>query len=143
MFPPRTKGVHRTFAFALALGSLLAGCSDIYLDRRETISSGAGDAVAANAIEQTNDPWPRNSSNRHLTFNGQRMERAVGCYRIDKVTPPVDINPSTDALVGITPPPAAVCDNKMLLDDAQSAGGTSSGGTSGGNSNQPMSGLRQ
>src|ERR1700732_3955473 len=96
MSPSRTKGVPRRLVFALTLSSLLAGCSDIYLDRRETIALGAGDAVAANAAEQTNDPWPRNSFNRHLTFNGQRMQRAVGCYRLDKVTQPVDINPSSD-----------------------------------------------
>jgi hypothetical protein len=128
MSPSRTKGVPRTLVFALTLSSLLAGCSDIYLDRRETIALGAGDAVAANAAEQTNDPWPRNSFNRHLTFNGQRMQRAVGCYRLDKVTQPVDINPSSDVEAVIAPPPPAVCDNKMLLDDAQSTAGPSAGG---------------
>jgi hypothetical protein len=111
----------------MALGSLLAGCSDIYLERRETISLGAGDAVSANAVEQMNDPWPRNSSNRNLTFNGQRMERAVGCYRLDKVTQPVDINPSSDIAAAIVPPPPAACDNKMLLDDTQPAAGASPG----------------
>ena len=31
---------------AIGLGAWLAGCSDIYLDRRETIALGGGDAVA-------------------------------------------------------------------------------------------------
>jgi hypothetical protein len=133
MSPPRTKSAHRTALLALALGSLLTGCSDIYLARRDTISPGGGDAVAANMVEQMNDPWPRNSQNKNLTFNGQRMQRAVGCYRLDKVTPPVDINPSSDMAAIAPPPPPAACDNKMLQDDAQSAGGVSAGSISSSN----------
>ena len=38
----------RTLALAALLGALLAGCSDIYFDRRDTIALGAGDAIAAN-----------------------------------------------------------------------------------------------
>jgi hypothetical protein len=127
MSPSRTKDAHRIAAFAMALSSFLTGCSDIYLARRDTISPGGGDAVAANAVEQMNDPWPRESFNKNLTFNGQRMQRAVGCYRLDKVTPPVDINPSSDVAALAPPPPPAACDNKMLLDDAQSANGGSTG----------------
>jgi hypothetical protein len=50
MLRPRIKGVKRTIATAVTLGAMLAGCSDIYLDRRETVSLGAGDAVAANQV---------------------------------------------------------------------------------------------
>ena len=74
----------------MALGALLAGCSDIYFDRRETIALGAGDAVAANEVEQMVDPWPPHSGNNNIAFNGEQMQRAVECYRTDKVIQPVE-----------------------------------------------------
>ena len=107
------------------LGALLAGCSDVYFERRESIALGAGDAVAANQVEQMVDPWPPNSNNRNLTFNGERMQRAVECYRIDKVTQPVDLDPSTDA----APPRATgMCAGQMQQGSAQAAAGTAIGG---------------
>jgi hypothetical protein len=57
-------------AGSLMLGAILAGCSDIYYDRRETISLGADDAVATNRVTHMVDPWPRYSDNRNLAFNG-------------------------------------------------------------------------
>ncbi len=82
----------RTVAAATALGAVLAGCSDpgLYLDRRDTIALSAGDAVAANAAEQTVNPWPWTSDNTNIAFNGQKMQSAIERYRADKVTPPVD-----------------------------------------------------
>jgi hypothetical protein len=79
-------------AVAGLLGVLLAGCSDpgLYLDRRDTIALGAGDAVAADAAMQTVDPWPRESGNTHIAANGQRMQSAVERYRTNNVTQPVD-----------------------------------------------------
>jgi hypothetical protein len=110
MFPSKTERVHRILAIAVALGWLLGGCSDLYFDRRELVSFGGGDAIAANAAEQTIDPWPANSQNNNLRFNGPRMQRAVECYRNNKVTPPVDIDPSTDTAAMLVPPsPPATC----------------------------------
>jgi hypothetical protein len=40
-----------------AFGLMLTGCSDIYTDRRETVALGAGDAMAANRVTHTIDPW--------------------------------------------------------------------------------------
>jgi hypothetical protein len=113
----RTGGAGRALAAATALASLLAGCSDVYFDRRETVALGANDAVAANAIEQMVDPWPPYSNDKNLTFNGERMQRAVECYRIDKVTPPTDLNPSTDSAVP-PPPPGPVCGGQMSAGSA-------------------------
>jgi hypothetical protein len=87
---PRTERAARTIAAALALCSMVAGCSDIYFDRRETIALSGGDAVAANAVAQTIDPWPPHSGNTNIAFNGQRMQSAVEHYRLNKVAPPVD-----------------------------------------------------
>ncbi|HEX3503523.1 MAG TPA: hypothetical protein VHU22_09040 [Xanthobacteraceae bacterium] len=113
MFRSGTKRTNRAVSIAVLLASLLAGCSDLYFDRRETIAFGGGDSVAANAAEQTVDPWPRNSNNNHLTFNGQRMQRAVECYRYNKVTPPADIDPSIEGASLIPPPQPATCDSAL------------------------------
>lgn len=125
MSRPGINGAQRGVAAAVMLGVLLAGCSDVYFDRRETIALGAGDAVAANQVEQMVDPWPPNSSNRNLTFNGERMQRAVECYRIDKVTQPVDLDPSTDAAL---PAPSGMCAGRMTAGSAQPAAGTAIAG---------------
>jgi hypothetical protein len=127
MSRPGINGARRGIAAALLFGGLLAGCSDVYFDRRDTIALGGGDAVAANQVEQMVDPWPRSSANKNLTFNGERMQRAVQCYRIDKVTPPVDLDPSTDSA---PPPPAAgaMCAGQMTSGSAAPAADTAIGG---------------
>jgi hypothetical protein len=81
---------------ALTLATLLtalAGCSQ-YLDHRETISLGGGDSVATNMASQTVDPWPRDSANRNIAYNGDKMQSAVERYRTNKVIPPQGIGTS-------------------------------------------------
>jgi hypothetical protein len=90
----RTDRAVRIFAGAVALGVTLAACSDIYIDRRETVGLSAGDAVAANEITQMVDPWPPNSGNNHIAYNGQRMQAAVERYRNNRVIPPVNATTS-------------------------------------------------
>jgi hypothetical protein len=83
---------------------MIAGCSspDLYLDRRDTISFSAGDAIAANIVAQTIDPWPRVAANRNIETNGEKMQGAIERYRTNKVTPlkalstsSVEFNPSS------------------------------------------------
>ena len=74
---------------AAALGTALGGCSEIYFDRREGVTLGGGDAVAANATMQTIDPWPARSGNTNIAENGQRMQSAVERYRTGRVIQPV------------------------------------------------------
>jgi hypothetical protein len=66
----------------------LAGCSDLYFDRRESISLSAGDDVYSNQVTQMVDPWPANSANRNISYNGDKMQSAVERYRTNKVIPP-------------------------------------------------------
>ena len=73
--------------FALAAATALSGCTDMYLDRRDTVTFGAGDAVAANKVTQMVDPWPVYAGNRNLAFDGERMQAAAERYRTNKVTP--------------------------------------------------------
>jgi hypothetical protein len=82
----------------------LAGCSDIYFDRRETIAPSAGDAVQINKVTMMVDPWPPASANKNIAFNGIVMGRAAARYRVGRVIPPC--NPVTSTIAG----------NKCVLD---------------------------
>ena len=94
-FPSRTK-----LLAAIALASVLGGCSDIYYDRRESISPGAGDSVMANRVVHTIDPWPANVGNQKIAFDGQRIQAAQERYRQNKVIPPVSISTSSASFQG-------------------------------------------
>lgn len=124
MSRPRIKQASRAVATVAALGALVAGCaadSDVYLDRRQTIALGAGDAIASNSVEQMTDPWPRYSNNNNLTFDGERMQRAVQCYRANRVVQPVDLDPMNDN----APPamPIGQCEGRMATGSAPPAAG--------------------
>ena len=77
---------NRLAVLALA-APLLGACTDMYLDRRDTVSFAAGDAVAVNKITQMIDPWPPYAGNRNIAFDGERMQAAAERYRTNKVTP--------------------------------------------------------
>jgi hypothetical protein len=72
----------------LIASTALAGCSDIYYDRRETVAPGAADAVASNMAVQTVDPWPRNVADQNISMNGSRAELAIQRYRTGRVISP-------------------------------------------------------
>lgn len=82
-------------AVAVALGTALTGCSDVYTDRRQTIGLSAGDAMASNQVTQMVDPWPVNSANRNIAFNGEKMQSAVERYRTNKIYQPVGATTSS------------------------------------------------
>jgi hypothetical protein len=73
---------------ALAGSTVLGGCTDMYLDRRDTVSFAAGDAVAANKVTHMIDPWPPYAGDRNIAFDGERMQMAAERYRTDKVKAP-------------------------------------------------------
>ena len=95
MFPSKTNA--RVIAPALLCGTLLAGCSDIYFDRRETIVPSAGDAVAANRVTMMVDPWPASSANKNIAFNGEKMQTAHERYRTGRIIAPVNATTSSVA----------------------------------------------
>jgi len=82
---------------AAFLCAALAGCSDIYYDRRETVALGADDAKATDEIVQMIDPWPPQVGNRRIVFDGNKMQTAVERYRTNKVYPPVNLATSSVA----------------------------------------------
>jgi hypothetical protein len=78
----------------VALGTLIAvlgGCSE-YIDRRDTIALSGGNAVATDAVTHMVDPWPRESANRNIAFNGPRME---GAFERNRVIAPRGIGTSS------------------------------------------------
>ena len=83
----------RTFALGVLL-VVLGGCSE-YLDRRDTIAKSGGNAVATNVMTQMVDPWPRESADRNIAFNGVRMESAFERYRNNRVIAPRGIGTSS------------------------------------------------
>jgi hypothetical protein len=70
---------------ALAATTLLGACTDMYLDRRDTVSFAAGDAPAANKVTHMVDPWPVRAGDRNIPHDGERMAAAAERYRTDKV----------------------------------------------------------
>lgn len=79
----------KAVAAVVALASAVAGCSEMYYDRRGTVSLGAGDALATNKVTQMVDPWPAASAKNNIAFNGQRMQAAQDRYNRGQVITPV------------------------------------------------------
>jgi hypothetical protein len=118
-------------AAAIVATMLLGGCSDIYMDHRDSISFTAGDAVEANKTAQIYDPWPQHSRNVNYAANGQRMQSAVERYRNNLVTPPV----SPMALQSGNPSMLAAqtgSQNNQAQNNASQSGGPSNAGAPGG-----------
>ena len=82
----RFSNAMRTLALA-GLFAVLGGCSE-YLDRRESIALSGGNAVHTDIVTQMVDPWPPESANRNIAFNGPKMETAFERYRTNRVIPP-------------------------------------------------------
>jgi hypothetical protein len=86
MFP--SKFPRKSLAvLALVATTGLAGCTDMYLDRRDTVSFAAGDAVASNKVTHMVDPWPVRAGDRNIPHDGERAAAAAERYRTNRVTP--------------------------------------------------------
>jgi hypothetical protein len=85
-----TSANKSAFAAILLFGGLVAGCAqpDLYLDRRDSITFHAGDAIRSNIVAQTIDPWPKHAANRDIAYNGDRMQAAGERYRTGKIIQP-------------------------------------------------------
>jgi len=63
---------------------VLSACTQYqnrYVERADTITLSAGDAVASNAALQIPTPWPRYSNDTTIAMDGERIARAVARYR--------------------------------------------------------------
>jgi hypothetical protein len=52
-----------------------------YVEREDTVTLSAGDAVASNAAVQIPTPWPRYSNDTTIAMDGERIARAVARYK--------------------------------------------------------------
>jgi hypothetical protein len=52
-----------------------------YLQRKDGVSFGAGNAKEVNTVTHMIDPWPRYVGNTRIPGNGERMSGAVERYR--------------------------------------------------------------
>ena len=85
----------RILAVSAALSTVLAACSDLYYDRRDSIHLSVGDANASNIAVQTIDPWPRHAANRNILTNGEKIQPAIQRYKEGKVTQPRGLGTSS------------------------------------------------
>jgi hypothetical protein len=64
----------------LSASFALTACSE-YLDRKETVLFGAGEAVATNQLAHTIDPWSAHAANTRILASGERLGAAVRRYQ--------------------------------------------------------------
>jgi hypothetical protein len=109
----RSATIAATIFIGLAGSQAVAWDSDFfgqYLERKDTIVSGAGDARDVNAATHIIDPWRRNVGNRRIPANGERAAGAVERYRTN--TPqnvPCTISPDFEVGSGIRSQTARNC----------------------------------
>ncbi|HEY2135817.1 MAG TPA: hypothetical protein VGH49_08000 [Xanthobacteraceae bacterium] len=92
---PRNSDKRKVVVVAVLLGSVLAGCSDLYYDRRETVTFAADEAVASAQATQIIDPWPAAAANRAHTSNGARVAGAIERYRTGQIIEPKGTDTNT------------------------------------------------
>jgi type IV pilus biogenesis protein CpaD/CtpE len=97
------KSLHVTL---LPIACLALSACNQYLERKDTITMSAGDAVAANEAAQVIDPWPRHSQNNNIPMDGVKAQRAIQQYRSNGVNgqPPSGGPPSGGGGPGAPPP---------------------------------------
>jgi hypothetical protein len=96
------RSATRLLIASMLLGVTLGGCSDIYFDRRDTISLVSGEAMAANRVTHTIDPWSSASGNRNIAYNGEKAAVAAERYRTGRVIPPINATTSSAAYSHVT-----------------------------------------
>jgi hypothetical protein len=63
---------------ALAAALVLSGCEhDRYADRRDSVTFGAGDSIAANKALQIIDPWPQDARTIRHGTSGEQAAAAM------------------------------------------------------------------
>src|SRR4051794_40347512 len=100
----RSRGI--TVA-VLAATTMVGACTDMYLDRPDTVSFEASNASAANKAIQTIDPSPVYGARQDIADDGERAAAAAERYRTNKVTQPTGIGTSSVKYDQPAPQPVA------------------------------------
>ena len=83
-------------AATVGVATVLSGCAGSpYLERRDAITIGAGDAVARNRAIHTINPRPRHAFRTHIHTDGERMNNAMEAYRDPNSSPSGDDDSDT------------------------------------------------
>jgi hypothetical protein len=94
----------RTLRLFFALGCALpAVACDNYLDRRDTVTFGAGNAVAANKALQIIDPW--NQASRTIEQGSSGEQAAAAIEKLRKRSSGEEAAPAAPTPVMLTPAP--------------------------------------
>jgi len=80
---PRALGAG-VVAIVLGVGACTSDFRQEYLAHTDKVTSGAGNAVAANRAVHTIDPWPYHSQNTQIDIDGKRSQ--VGTRRYESNT---------------------------------------------------------
>ncbi|ACI57660.1 ABC-type uncharacterized transport system auxiliary subunit [Rhizobium leguminosarum] len=64
----------------LAAAGLVSGCAD-YMNHRDTITFGAGNAMEANKAIHTEDPFPPEAQRTHIASDGKVVRRVMTEYQ--------------------------------------------------------------
>lgn len=88
----------------LGAAAILPGCVNDYeyLNHRDTITLGAGDAIARNKAIHTVNPRPRHAYRTHIHFDGERMKGAMDNYHKAPNPESVENNPDSSTQNGDT-----------------------------------------
>jgi len=116
--------ITKTVAAAVLLGAMLGGCSDIYWDRRDTVSLHSGEAMAANRVTLMIDPWSPASGNRNIAYSGERAAMASERYRTGRIIPPVNATTSSASYAAAQQQAQSTANSQAS--SAPSAGGNTS-----------------
>jgi len=99
--------VKRALTVAVTGGAILflAGCYDRdYYTQSDSITLGAGDAVATNAATQTIDPWPPHAKDTDIDLEGPRAVVAVERYQTNTSLKPKGLPNSAAPTAGSSGP---------------------------------------
>jgi hypothetical protein len=69
----------RNSLLALLAAALLGGCAD-YMNHRDSLTLGAGDAMEANLGIHTIKPFPPEAKNTRIRVNGAKVQQAYDRY---------------------------------------------------------------
>lgn len=101
---PRVERGRQAAALLLVLG--LGACSSApYSEQTDSITLQFGDAVQANKVAQTIDPWPRHVADTSIPTSGRKMQSARERYQTGMILPPVP--PTTSGLAAASAAPSA------------------------------------
>lgn len=83
----------------LGAASLMSGCAD-YMNHRDTITFGLGNAVEANKAIQIQDPFPRVAQNTHIAADGKVIQKTMRSYNGGGAQPTVSTSTPAQSMGG-------------------------------------------